>query len=393
MKYFFESCKYFKSRKYLMKRNAWKTFSAIPAFFLIVSLFASLFYPLNVSAQRRVYDRFMHNTAAHRKQSCNSCHKTPTGFSNAKILTGENYKYPDITDYPEHASCLECHRQQFFKGARPAICSICHTKVSPRDKARFPFPQANQPQEFTIRFRHDLHQDIIAGITPPIREDGSMAAHFINTKFTSAAQPDDKKTDYNNCTICHAPADGKLYTTTSRKPLVTALETGLVVSAHAEKVTVPVGYFKGVPDGHNSCFNCHYSEQRPTRTDCAGCHIPNPRPAAELNAIERLSLKFNHEQKTEGGTNPHDKECSSCHLRITQSADLRSLNPDVPIFTCATKGNGCHSDEIKGEVDRREEDLLARQANAQHRIQNCSYCHNSFVGSYQVPESHKGIKP
>lgn len=378
-----------------MKLDKWKILTSKLAIFLIAGLIASSLFPCDVSAQRRrgkTYNNFAHNIAAHRKQSCNSCHKTPTGLSNAETSGGETYKYPDITDYPDHDSCLDCHRQQFFRGAKPAICSICHTKVSPRDKARFAFPQANQAQEFTIRFPHDVHQDIIARTEKPAtRENGTAVAHFINAKFTFA--DDEKKTDYNNCTICHAPAGAKIYNTVARQPQLTALEAGLVAASHAEKITAVVGYFKGVPGGHDSCFSCHYSEQRPTRADCAGCHIPNPQPAIESNVIERLSLKFNHEQRTEAGTNPHDKECSSCHLRITQSADLRTLDPDVPIFTCAAKGNGCHSDEIKGEVDLRGEDLLARAANAQHRIQSCSYCHNSYVGSYQVPESHKLIKP
>lgn len=378
-----------------MKPEATKFCRTKLTIFIIVGLIVSAFCPLDNFAQRRrgkTYNNFAHNIAAHRQQSCNSCHKSPNALSNAETLSGEKYKFPDINDYPEHASCLDCHRQQFFKGARPAICSICHTKVSPREKARFAFPKANQAREFSINFRHDVHQDIIAERrTPATREDGTIAAHFVNATFIVA--DDDKKTDYNNCTICHAPAKAKTYNAASRQPQLTALEIGLVAPAHTDKINAPVGYFKTAPSGHDSCFSCHYSEQKPTRTDCAGCHIPNSRPSIESDIIERLSVKFNHEQKTETGTNPHDKECSSCHLRITQSSSLRSLDPDVPIFTCATKGNGCHSDEIKGEVDLRGEDLLAKQANAQHKIQSCSYCHNSYVGSFQVPESHKLIKP
>lgn len=378
-----------------MKRDAWKIFLSKLAIILIAGSIAPSFCSSNIYAQRRarIYNRFAHDTAAHRQQSCSSCHKIPTGPSSAETVGGENYKYPDITDYPDHDSCLDCHRQQFFRGAKPAICSICHTKVSPRDKPRFAFPRAGQPKEFTVRFSHDVHQDIIADAKKPsVRESGTAVAHFVNARFAAKIK-DEKKTDYNNCTICHAPAGTKTYRAAARRPRLTALETGLVAASHIEKITAPDGYFKNVPSGHDSCFNCHYNRQRPTRGDCAGCHTPNTRPSAESSVIERFSLKFNHEQKTESGTNPHDKECSSCHIRITQSADLRALDPDVPIFTCASKGNGCHSDEIKGEVDRRDEDLVKKQANTQHRIESCSYCHNSFVGSHQVPESHKPIKP
>src|SRR5688572_31194337 len=38
-------------------------------------------------------------------------------------------KFPDIVDYPNHTACVSCHRPQFFKGARPPICSVCHTKT------------------------------------------------------------------------------------------------------------------------------------------------------------------------------------------------------------------------------------------------------------------------
>ncbi len=241
----------------------------------------------------------------------------------------------------------------------------------------------NQPQEFSIRFPHNVHQDIIA------RRNKTSPAHFVNAKFG-----DDKKTDYNNCTICHVGAKGKIYQTTPRRPQLVAPENGMVAASHKEKITVSNGYFKSVPTGHNACFNCHYSEQKPTRNDCAVCHILRDKPLAESNVMQRLSLKFNHDQKTEDGiTNPHDKECASCHLRITQSADLKTLNPDVPIFTCASKGTGCHSDEIKLEVDIRVEDLVKRQTNAQYSMQSCSFCHSAFVGSYQIPESHKTIKP
>ncbi len=386
-----------------MKRDAWKIFLSKMTVILIVGLGLFSLCSLDVSAQRRkkvrrssgkVYNNFAHNIAAH-KQSCSSCHKSPTGLSTAQTAAGENYKYPDITDYPDHDACISCHRQQFFRGARPSICSICHTKVSPRDKARFAFPVPNKPEEFSIRFPHNVHQDIIAGFDePPGRDNNIAAAHFVNAKFTPASKAqDEKKTDYNNCTICHVPASNKIYNTAPRRPQLVALETGLVIASHKEKFTALAGHFKTVPNGHNSCFNCHYSEQRPTRNECAGCHILRNKPLVESSVIERLSLKFNHDEATEAGSNPHDKECSFCHVRITQSADLRSLDPDVPIFTCASKGTGCHSDEIKLEVDRRDEDLVKRQANEQHQIQSCSYCHSSFVGLHQIPESHKVIKP
>src|SRR5918997_7130919 len=83
------------------------------------------------------YTKFTHTTPGHRKDSCDSCHKSPS--DNWAQARERDAAFPDITDYPEHDSCLSCHRQQFFRGARPAICSVCHTVVSPRSGARFPF--------------------------------------------------------------------------------------------------------------------------------------------------------------------------------------------------------------------------------------------------------------
>ncbi len=368
-----------------MKCGMWKIFPAKTTVIFIVGAILLPFGLPNISAQRRgkVYNQFDHNVAAHSRQSCAQCHKSPTGTSTATDVSGENYRYPDITDYPDHDACIDCHRQQFFRGARPAICTICHTKVSPRDKARFAFAKANQPSQFSIRFPHDVHQDIIAKSKEPAwRETNVAAAHFVNAKFTVRGnfQDDKKKTDYNNCTICHAPAVAKTYTTAPRRPQMTALEEGLVVASHREKISAPVGYFRSVPTGHDSCFNCHYSEQKPTRTDCAGCHIQSRRRIAESNIIERYSLKFNHEETSEGGSPVHSKECATCHVRITQSADLRSLKPDVPIFTCAT--SSCHSKELKSEISQRED----------KEITSCSYCHSPYIGSFQIPESHKAVK-
>lgn len=392
--------------KYVMKHSAWKILLPKLTMFLIVGFALSSTCLLEVSSQKRrasvprrktvqrsgkVYNNFVHNIAAHR-QSCNSCHKTPTGFSNAETLSGEDYKYPDITDYPDHDACISCHRQQFFRGARPAICSVCHTKVSPRDEARFAFPQAKQPGEFSIRFPHNVHQDIIAGIeNPPSRVGGVEAAHFVNAKFTLPAKAqDDKKPDFNNCTICHAPAAARVYNTAARRPQLVALETGMVMASHREKISADAGYFKTLPTGHDSCFNCHYSEQQPIRTNCAGCHIQRGSPAAESSVIERFSLKFNHNEPSKsGGIGPHDVECVTCHVRITQSAELRTLDPDVPIFTC---GGSCHGAKIKMEVSQRETDLEEKQKNAQHEIKSCSYCHNAFIGSYQIPKSHRDVK-
>ena len=110
------------------------------------------------------YSRFSHATKKH-QAGCNTCHKAPT----------ENWKkvrdFPDVADYPGHEACVSCHRPQFFKGARPVICSNCHTTVSPRNDLRFAFRNPLVPRQFVIEFPHDKHQDVIAALLRELRPE------------------------------------------------------------------------------------------------------------------------------------------------------------------------------------------------------------------------------
>ena len=94
------------------------------------------------------YSKFSHATQKH-QAACNSCHKAPTkDWMKASA-------FPDVSDYPGHDACVSCHRPQFFRGARPPICSVCHSKTSPRDEARFAFPNSASKPQFTTEFPHD----------------------------------------------------------------------------------------------------------------------------------------------------------------------------------------------------------------------------------------------
>ena len=212
------------------------------------------------------YSDFSHATKKH-QASCSTCHKIT---------------FPDIKDYPNHDECVSCHRPQFFRGARPPICSVCHTKTSPRDEARLPFRNPAATRQFAIEFPHDRHQDVIAML-----------------RFSHAPQ------GYNNCTICHA----------SRTAM-----------------------FKAVPTGHSSCFNCHWKSQQPVADNCNGCHrLGTPYTAKE--APLRISAKFIHDGG--GEQKQHVAECTTCHINITKSVTLRGLKPDVPITACTE----CHNND------------------------------------------------
>jgi LSD1 subclass zinc finger protein len=218
------------------------------------------------------YSKFSHATQKH-QAACNTCHKIPT--KNATT-------FPDIKDYPDHDACVSCHRPQFFKGAKPVICSVCHSKTSPRDEARYAFRNPASKLQFTIEFPHDRHQDVIAML-----------------RFSHAQQ------NYYNCTVCHASR-----TTT----------------------------FKAAPADHSSCFNCHWKAQQPVATNCNGCH-KLATPYVPITDPTRISIKFMHEGG--GEKKQHIAECTTCHINITKAASLRGLKPDVPITGCTE----CHNKE------------------------------------------------
>lgn len=333
-------------------------------FIVLVALVFAAFFLSSTSAQKR-RDEFLHSTAAHKKIDCASCHKAPTAnWASARA-------FPDVADYPGHASCVQCHRSDFFRSNRPAICSICHTNVSPRGEARFAFPVRSRSREFSTVFPHNVHQDIIAAAPKSLREErlGVAVAHFVKASFKFADDP--PKPQYNNCTICHKTA------AVLPQFAVRALtkERSLAPPA-AEDFTPGAGFFKDAPAGHATCFSCHYQNQKPVRTDCASCHQLAP-PYFASNTVRRYSLKFDH-QSTE-----HVKDCTTCHVRITQISDLKMLNDaDVPLLTCTN--SSCHAVKLKEEVDKREESLAAKQT-----VFQCNYCHTTAIGSYDIPVSHR----
>ena len=239
-----------------------KTLTALMFFFLICV------HPRLSAAD---YSKFSHATKKH-QAACNTCHKIPTKNSTT---------FPDIKDYPDHGACVSCHRPQFFKSAKPVICSVCHSKTSPRDEARYAFRNPASKLQFTIEFPHDRHQDVIAML-----------------RFSHAQQ------SYYNCTVCHASKTAT---------------------------------FKAAPTNHSSCFNCHWKAQQPIASNCNGCHKLATTPYVPVTDPVRISSKYLHEGG--GEKKQHVAECTTCHINITKAATLRGLKPDVPITACTE----CHN--------------------------------------------------
>lgn len=310
------------------------------------------------SAQRR--DRFTHSSAAHKKLDCGSCHKIPT--ANWPSARG----FPDVSDFPGHAACFACHRQDFFAGNRPAICASCHVNPGPRGVARFPFPVRTRSHEFTIIFPHNVHQDIIAEFrrTPRPPQDVRFVKASLNV--------DDDKPQFNNCSICHKTVS-ELPRTSPRTP------EGMkpLADAAADAFVPTAGFFKDMPRGHASCFTCHYQSVKPTATQCASCHSLTT-PYSESRVFPRYSLKFDHDQKEHAL-----RDCMTCHVRISQNADLKAMkDADVPIMTCST--SSCHGNKILEEIGKRETSVSEKQQAFQ-----CTYCHMPEIGRFPVPASHQ----
>jgi Class III cytochrome C family len=302
------------------------------------------------SAGRIDYSKFLHATTKH-KQPCNTCHKTPT--SNWQKVRG----YPDIADYPDHDACVGCHRSQFFKGARPVICTVCHVKVSPRDDARFPFRKPDGLRQFLIQFPHDKHQDVIARLLWHDKVEGNV--RFAKASFISRiSTEDDKAKTYNNCTICHLAS--------TKTPVAPA-------EGWPDKFVPSAATFKSSPNSHASCFNCHWKSQQPIKDNCAGCHQLAEKGFVAVEAPNRISIKFRHDREQ------HIAECTACHINITKAASLRGLKPDVPITSCTE----CHNkDGLRTDVNNELEAL------DKNRGFVCVYCHASSVGRKDAPASH-----
>ncbi|HEX3101976.1 MAG TPA: hypothetical protein VHQ01_09300, partial [Pyrinomonadaceae bacterium] len=223
--------------------------------------------------KRSKYSEFPHSAKAHRLE-CGTCHKFPT--DNWNKVRAEKEAFPDQTDYPHHESCLNCHRQQFFKGSPPAICSICHTNPSPRDSSRHPFPNPREifdlsakgktaTSDFVVAFPHDKHIEIVSGLN---REPGPFINASYNKSHRLAAE--------ESCSVCHKTAN----------PLGTSKDEYLTPppAKLGDAFWLKKGTFKTAPIGHTTCFTCHSADTGilPAPQTCSACHtLKPPMPPAD----------------------------------------------------------------------------------------------------------------
>jgi hypothetical protein len=329
------------------------------------------------------YSAFPHSS---HKMKCDACHKFPSG--NWKTVRKTD-AFPDITEYPRHESCLSCHRQQFFKGAKPAICSICHVNPQPQGGPRHPFPNPREifdaspkgktaaASDFQISFPHDKHIDIVSQNEVQQPAGGAL---FVNARLKLPAAE-------SSCAVCHQTyrpqGDGA-------DEYVTKPPAKLGDAFWLKK-----GTFKTAPTGHTTCFTCHSTDTGilPAPTDCATCHklaVPDAKTdfdakiAAPMKIEDRIMLlawrrrdssaTFRHEFSSHA-----DLECATCH-NVTAMKTTDALTKKVPVTSC----NMCHITATTDDGGVLNFEVDARKKDAKF---TCVKCHLAF-GKLPVPESH-----
>jgi Cytochrome c7 and related cytochrome c len=349
------------------------------------------------------YAKFSHQThVVAQKLVCSSCHKVPA--KNWKEVRKGDAAFPDVSDFPEHASCLNCHRPQFFARERPApvICANCHVNNSPRDTSRFVFPSlgdVTDPKlkrrelvsEFTVGFPHDKHIDVVGLNFPDSRRDRGW--------FVSVSLQEKKKDGPpKSCPVCHETYQPQ---GNSSEEYVTKPPKNIGDAFWLKK-----GTFKTAPNSHTVCFTCHSADSgvAPAPTDCNACHklsLPvqlkvdfDPRLAVTMGITDPTMLgkwsrrisagAFRHE----GGEHP-DLNCLGCHNVASptfSTLDAKTLK--VPMRTCGG-ADGCHvtattdgGGALNFEIDQRKKDPAFV----------CTKCHVAF-GKEAIPEDHPAAIP
>src|SRR5438067_8168785 len=377
------------------------------------------------------YAKFSHQThVVTQKLACNSCHKVPS--KNWKEMRKGDAAFADVTDFPEHPSCFNCHRRQFFARERPAptICSNCHLAVTPRDTARWLFPSlgdVTDPKlkrrefvsEFGVGFPHDKHIDVV-GLNVPASPNRGL---FVNALFryrtgsgSDRVNPDrrlalgrqeKKPPPPKSCPVCHETyqPQGK-----SSEEYVTKPPKNL-----GDNFWLKKGTFKTIPNSHAICFTCHNADSglAPEPKDCNVCHkLVSPVTEPGAVATGHSTLKVDFEPKLlsvmgitdpnilarwsrrisagafrhEGGEHP-DLNCLNCHnVAKFNTIDPKTLK--VPVRSCGG-AEGCHITTTADEGGAMNFELDQKKKDPNFV---CTKCHVTF-GREAAPQDHPQAIP
>ena len=353
--------------------------------------------------QRIDYSQFSHLThVTNQKLACDSCHKVPT--KNWQEVRKGEAAFPDVAEFPEHSTCLSCHRRQFFARERPApaICSNCHANARPRDTARFLFPSLGDVtdsklktrqfvSEFAVGFPHDKHVDVVAQERRAVQPDAST---ILSVTWRVAQEPTEQP---KSCPVCH-----QLYQPQgeSSEEYVTKPPKDL-----GDNFWLKKGTFQTIPNNHSGCFNCHSAESEvpPAPKDCQLCHKLLPTELklkvdfdkthpAVMGITDRSILNW-WPKRLSSGTFRHEAgehpnvNCNSCH-NINAMNTLEPNTLKVPVSSCGG-AEGCHitatADDggaLNFEIDQKKDDAGFV----------CSKCHIMF-GKEPVPVGHLRALP
>lgn len=347
------------------------------------------------SPPRINYAKFSHVTHVQtQKLACDSCHKLPT--KNWKEVRKGEAAFEDVADFPEHSTCINCHRQQFFARERPApaICSNCHVNVTPRDTTRFLFPslgdvadsnlkRRESVSEFGVGFPHDKHVDVVGFDQSRPATDG---ARFVRVSATTLRSEAPK-----SCPVCHQTYQPQgdssdEYVTKPPKTL-------------GDNFWLKKGTFQTIPNSHSACFTCHNAESGipPDSKDCQSCHklLPvaklkvdfDPKLLADMGINDNTIRKrwstrissgaFRHE----GGEHPA-LDCTSCHVvAMMNTLDQKTLK--VAVRSCGG-AEGCHITATVDDGGALNFEIDQKKADSKFV---CTKCHISF-GKEPVPANH-----
>ena len=363
------------------------------------------------------YASFSHTThVVTQKLACSSCHKVPA--KNWNVVRKGDAAFQDVSDFPEHSACLNCHRPQFFARERPApvICSNCHIAVTPRDTARWLFPslgdltdpklkRRESVSEFGVGFPHDKHIDVVGMLTssPSGRGLGEgLSARksspprspvlFINTSFQAKPAGPPK-----SCPVCHETyqPQGK-----SSEEYITKPPKDI-----GDNFWLKKGTFKTIPNSHTVCFTCHNADSGipPEPKNCETCHKLAPaRPlktdfdaklAPTMGADVVMLRLWSRRQSAgafrhEGGMHP-DLSCLDCHNVATSTystVDPKTMK--VAVKSCGG-ADGCHITQTLDDGGALNFEIDARKKNPNFV---CSKCHLTF-GKEPLPENHAQAIP
>jgi hypothetical protein len=246
-------------------------------------------------------------------------------------------------------------------------------------------PRRKLVSEFTIKFPHDKHVDVVEARFFPKRD------RFIDVAWQQKAEAT-PPSETKSCPVCHqtylpqGSSDDEYLT----KPPETL----------GDNFWLKKGTFKTIPNSHTVCFTCHNAEAEipPLPPDCKACHqFANPQSHGKPDFDQKLAETMGVKDRTiaaawsvrtssgsfrhEGGEHPN-VSCIKCHKVQTMNlSDHKSLI--VPVASCGG-AEGCHVTATADEGGILNYEIDQRKAKAGFV---CTKCHITF-GKEALPATH-----